>query len=224
MSNFTGAELVTAVKQRSGRTNDAVLITTSFVLQALNEAQLQIVKMAPRIVSLDKSDTTTYSLTTADTSFDISTLAPAHIGGIWILNGAATRKKGLKYRELTEFRRKYIPVASEGDGEPFEYTRQGNDILFNMPVASDFNGLFLQIDYTAFATDLLNDGTASELPDSNKGLILFALADVYDEIALSMPRFESKALKTRVLYDRWFDDYKDYQTSLIETLYGDNPW
>lgn len=221
MSNKTGANLIIAVRQQAARTNDSVLITETFVLEALNEAQLHIVRKLPRIVALDKQDITTYTISTDDVSFDISTLDPAHIGGIWILNGASTRKQGLRYRSLEVFRRKYTPIANESASEPTEYTRQGNTIYFNRPVSSDYDSLNLHIDYTKWATDLANGAVASELPLSNKGLILFALAECYDAMALSQPHFESKALKTRVLFDRWFEGYASYQEMLIEELYDE---
>ena len=301
--NKTGANLIIAVRQQAGRTNDSVLIAETFVLEALNEAQLHIVRELPRIVALDKSDTTSFridrwstdavtiiSATRAstgivtvsatahglevgdiatvagtsgtDTSFngtfevlsaadantityfsnladeaattvgtvtklaakptlDISTLDPAHIGGLWILNGATTRPNGLRYRSLEDFRRKYEPVSEQSPSEPTEYTRQAQLLTYNRPVSSDFMGLRLRMDYTAWATDLANGATVSELPLSNKGLILFALAECYDAMALSQPKFESKALKTRILFDRWFDDYASYQEMLIEELYNE---
>ena len=137
------------------------------------------------------------------------------------MNGGATRQEGLKYRELGGFRRKYIPLSNEPPSEPYEYTRMGENILFNCPISRDYQGLNFKIDYTAKPTDLLNGAVASELPDSNKGLILYALADVYDEIALSQPKFENKALKTRVLFDRWLDDYMNTQEMLIEEQYNE---
>lgn len=297
----TGAELITTIRLRSGRSNDSILITETFALDALNEAQLHIVRKTPRLIGLDKSDTTTYridrwsttavdvtvavrastgvvTLTAADhglevgdiatvadvendtdfdgnfeilsvsdddityfqnlaaddgvgatfgtivqlaakPTYDISTLAPAHIGGIWILNGAGTRQAGLKYRPLDEFRAKYIPVSEESISEPTEYTRQGDNIIFNCPISRDYQGLNLRIDYTAWATDLANGDTASEITGADKGLILFALAEIYDELALGQPQFESKALKTRVLFNNWLDEFQDYNTMLFEELY-----
>lgn len=295
MANKTGTQLITTVRARAARSNDSVLITQDFVLDALNEGQLKIVRECPRLIDLDKKSTADYQVSTNDTSIDLSTLNPAHIGGIWILNGASTRKAGLKYRPLDEFRAKYIPIAQEPASEPTEYTRQGNTIYFDCPVSSDYNNLYLHIDYTDWAKDLVNcvvaiggavrasnvvtvtTGTAhvfaigdtavladvdsgsetnafsgshtvvnalttttftfaqtgadeanlaagtasmaSELSSSNKGLILFALADIYDEIALAQPRFESKALKTRVLFNNWLDEYSDYNEMQLEELY-----
>jgi hypothetical protein len=88
-------------------------------------------------------------------------------------------------------------------------------------LASDYNNLYLRIDYTKWATDLANGGTASQLSNSNKGLILFALAEIYDEIALAQPRFETKALKTRTLFNSWLREYQDYNEMLLEELYDD---
>lgn len=296
MANLTGAALITTIRLRAARQNDTVLITEAFVLIALNEAQLDIARRVPRIVALDKKDTTTYRISSAKTvaiggavrsssvvtattstahlclvgqeilladvdsgsetnafsgthiiasvpsattftfaqtgadesnlaagtstalSISIATLNPAHIGGLWILNGSETREQGLKYRELSDFRARYMPVAEQSASEPTEYTRQANMIRFNRPVSSDYNGLYLHIDYTDWATDLANGAVASELPDSNKGLILFSLAEIYDEIALAQPRFESKAIKTRILFENWLAEYMDYQEMLIEEL------
>ncbi len=297
MSNKTGAALIDTVRARSARSNDSVLITETFVLDQLNEGQIQIVRKVPRQIDLDSSDITTYQVSSAKTvaisgatrssnvvtvttsaahcylatqeisledvdsgsetnafsgvhtiasvpstttytfaqtganesnlaagtsnaySFPIGTLNPAHIGNIWIQNGSSTRQAGLKYRPLKEFRNKYEPVSEESASEPVEYTRQGNKIYFNCPVASDYNALYLRIDYTAWATDLANDTTASELSDSNEGLILFALSRVYDQIALAQPMFESKALKTRVLFNNWLDEYIDFNELRLEELY-----
>lgn len=297
----TGAQHITTIRLRSGRSNDTVLITEDFVLDCLNESQLHIVRKTPRLIGLDKSDTTTYridrwsttavavtvavrastgvvTLTAADhglevgdiatvadvandtdfdgnfeilsvdtddityfqnlaaddgvgatfgtivqlaakPTYDISTLNPAHIGGIWILNGASTRQAGLRYRPLDDFRAKYIPISEESISEPTEYTRQGNNIIFNCPIARDYQGLNLKIDYTAWATDLLNGTVASEITGADKGLILFSLAEIYDELALGQPIFESKALKTRVLFNNWLEEFQDYNTMLFEELY-----
>lgn len=156
----------------------------------------------------------------AKPTYDISTLAPAHISGIWILNGASTRQAGLKYRPLDDFRAKYEPVSEESPSEPIEYTRQGNNIIFNCPIARDFQGLNLRIDYTDFATDLANDTVAAVITGADKGLILFSLAEIYDELALGQPKFESKALKTRVLFNNWLEEFQDYNTMLFEELYN----
>jgi len=302
MANTACDALIDTIRARAARSNDTVLITEDFVLAALNEAQIHIVRNMPRHIDLDKSDTTTYRidrwattahvistavrastgvvtitsatahglevgdiatvagtsgsdttfngnfeiLSVADTThvtyfsnladesastvgtitklaakptYDISTLAPAHIGGIWILNGASTGQGGLRYRPLPEFREKYIPVSSQSESEPTEYTRQGSNIIFNCPIARAYQGLNLRIDYTAWATALTNAGSStSELSNSDKGLIRYALAEIYDEIALAQPKFESKALKTRVLFNDWLDEYMDYNDMLLEEL------
>lgn len=295
MANKTTAQLIDTIRARSARSNDSTLITEAFTQDVLNEGQIKIVRESPRLIDLEGSDTTTYQISTDDTSFDISTLGPAHIGGIWIQNGADTRQAGLKYRPLEEFRNKYEPIDQESSSEPIEYTRQGNTIYFNCPVASDYDTLYLRIDYTDWSRDLGkftvaiggaarssnvvtvttsaahgyvvgevvtladvdsgsetnafsgahtivatpttttftfaqtgadesnlaagNVSNTSELSKSDKGLILFALAEIYDELALGQPRFESKALKTRVLFNNWLAEYQDYNTMCLEELY-----
>ena len=245
----------------------------------------------------DESASTVGTITksSAKPTLDISTINPAHIGGIWIQNGASTRQAGLKYVPLPAFRKKYEPVSNESSSEPVAYTRLKNTLYFNCPIARDYQGLQLRIDYTDWAKDLVNcavaiggaarssnvvtvtTGTAhgmavgetviladvdsgsetnafsgshtivsvpttttltfaqtganesnlaagtaslvSELSRSNEGLILFALSRVYDAIALAQPMFESKALKTRVLFNNWLDEYIDWNEFQLEELY-----
>lgn len=300
MANSKGDALIDTVRARAARTNDTVLITEAFVLAALQEAQIQIVKKMPRQIDLDESDKTTYRISSAKTveiggavrssdvvtvttsavhylmagqkviledvdsgsetnafsgehtiasvpttatftfaqtgadesnlaagkatafSIPISTLDPAHIGGIWILNGGATRQAGIKYKPLENFRKEYIPVEEESTGEWTYYTRQGSHLIFNCPLGSGYNGLYLRIDYTKWDTELANnDSTDSDMANSDKGLILFALAEVFDELALTNPRIETKALKTRALYEKWLLEYQDYNELCLEELYGD---
>lgn len=220
MANKTCANLIATIRARAGRSNDTVLITTSFVLDALNEGQLGIVKRIPRQIDLDKSDSETYQISTDDTSINITTLDPAHIGGIWILNGSSTRRAGLKYLPLDEFRRKYPLVSEESASEPVEYTRQGNTIYFNCPVSSDYNELYLRIDYTKKPDefDSVDSDETSELSDSNEGLILYTLAKVYNELALAQPKFETKAIKTLALFEKWLAEYMEYNDMLLEEL------
>ncbi len=223
MANDNAENLIITIRARAARSNDTVLITEAFVLNVLNEAQVAIVKKIPRQVDLETSDTTTYQLATNQTEINIATLDPAHIGGIWILNGGATRQQGIKYMQLDEFRKKYIPVSSSSASEPTWYTRQGNTLLFNYPVASDYNDLYLHIDYTAWATDLTNSSAStSQLSDSDEGLILYSLARIFDEIAISQPRFEQKALKKRVLFENWLDNYMEYNYALLEESYDEH--
>jgi hypothetical protein len=156
----------------------------------------------------------------AKPTYDISTLNPAHISGIWLMNGASTRQEGLRYRPLPEFQAKYIPVSEQSESEPVTYTRQGSNIIFNCPISSDYAGLKLKIDYTGWATAFASVGSTatSDIDNSDKGLILFALAEVYDELALAEPQFETKALKTRALYQQWLAEYNDYNQLCIEDL------
>jgi len=223
MANKTCAELITTVRARAGRSNDSVLITTSFVLDALNEAQLHIVRKSPGLEDLNTIDETTFTISTDDTEVDISTLDPAHIGKIWILNGEDTRQAGLKYVDKEKFFEDYIPISEQSESEPWKYTRYGRKIYFNCPVSSDYDSLNLRIDYTAWATPFPDvESTAqSELSNSDKGLILFALTEVYDTIALSVPGVQNKATKTRLMFEEWLSEYQDYNCVCLEKLYGD---
>lgn len=219
MANSTSSALAAAVKAELGRSNDSTLITTAFVLVTLNEAQVHIVRKTPGLVDLDASDETTFTIATDDESKDISSLNPAHIRKIWILNGADTRQAGLKYVVPSEFWKKYIPINQQSASEPWKYTRQGNTIYFNCPVDSAYDGLYLRIDYTKWATALTGSTDTSELTNSDKGLKLFAKAECLDEIALSVPSVSTKALKTRLLFEKWLNEYQEYNTLQMEELY-----
>lgn len=217
----TAAQLIATVRARAGRASDQVLITAAFTLDALNEAQLEIVRRSPGLLDLDVSDETTFQVSTADTEVDIESIDPAHIQDIWLLNGAATRRRGIRYRPKDEHFERYIIIAGRGDGEWLRYTRQGTKLIFDMPLASDYDELFLRIDYTAWATpfDAVDSDDESDLKDADKGLIFFALAEIYDEIATSNPKLEVKALKTRALFENWLSMYQDYNQTRIEELH-----
>ena len=302
MANSTCAELIATVRARAGRSNDSVLITTAFVMDALNEGMVHIVRKSPGLKDLETEDKTTFRIATwsttavdvtvasrtsgvvtmtaeghsleagdvvivadveGDTSFDgtfevlsvdtndftyfnnladdtatsfgtcvqnaakakldISSLDPAHIDKIWLLNGSATRPKGMKYMPKDEFFERYIPVALQAESEPYIYTRFGDYLYFNCPFSSSYAGLMLRIDYTAWATafDAVDSEEESELSNSDKGLILFALAEVFDTIALSVPGVEVKAMKTRAMFDMWLNEYQDYNDLCKEDLYED---
>lgn len=220
-ANKGAATLITEVKARVGRPNDNVLITASFVLEALNEAQHNIVKRSPQLKDRQIIDNSTFTISTDDTTLDISSLDPAHINKIWILNGDSTRQKGVMYIEKSIFFRKYIKVSERASSEPWKYTRFGNTLYWNCPVSSDYNGLSVRLDYTAWCTAFPSTVSVatSELLGSDKGLRLFAMAECFDVMALSIPKLETKALKTRALYESWLSEYQDYNIKCLEELY-----
>jgi hypothetical protein len=223
MANTQAVTLISNVRARAGRTNDSSLITPQFVLDALNKAQTEIVNRVPRQIDLDKTDDSTYAISTGDTGFDITTLNPMHIGHIWILNGGDTRRKGLQYMPLLQFRKNFIPVSEQSPDEPWIFSRQGNEILFNVPVSPAFDGLSLKIDYTKKPTDFPNitSTATSVLSDSNEILTFFALATCFDAMASSVPRFTTNALKAWADYEKWLLRYRDDNDMKLEGLYGD---
>ncbi len=157
----------------------------------------------------------------AKARLDISSVDPAHIDKIWLLTGETTRSKGLTYMNPQPFFEKYPPSIIQAEGEPTKYTRKGDVLHFNCPFSASYMRCRFRIDYTKWATDLTNGSGASELPRSDKGLTLFALADAFDAIALSQPRVEAKALKTRALAEDWLAEYQDYNDMSTEDLCGD---
>ena len=219
--NKTCADLIDAIRLRAGRQNDNSLITEAFVLEALNDGQIDIARKCPGLIGLDERDETSITVATDDTTVDISTLDPAHISRIWILNGTSTRRAGLKYVEPNRFFEKYIRVADISASEPTIYTRRGSTLYFNCPVASDYDGLYLRIDYTKWPDPFasVNSTARSDLARSNRGLIFFAEATVFDEMALSNPKVETKALKKWAAYKDWLSDYQDYNDVQTEELF-----
>lgn len=305
MANTTCANLITTIRARAARLTDAVLITTAFVLAALNDAQIDIAKKCPGqkdLFTIDKTSlrvkrwsTTVVDVTVAvrastgivtltaaghdlevgdfatvadvanDTDFDglveilsvvdddityfqnlaadagvgatfgtivktygkakysVATINPAHISNIWILNGGSTRQQGITYMPKQKFDKNFLPISNEGASEPTHYTREGNSITFNCPTASDYMGLQIRLDYTAFATAFTTvaSTSTSDLLNSDEGLIWYALAKVYDTLALTNPKVEAKALKTRAFYEKWLSEYRDYNAVCLEDSYYD---
>lgn len=223
MANTQAATLIANIRARAGRSNDTTLITAEFVLDALNEAQIDVVRNTPRQIDMDKTDESTYTISTGDTEIDITTLDPEHVGHMWILNGGDTRRKGLSYMELPQFRNRFIPVSEQAPDEPWIFSRQGNNILFNVPVSSAYDGLSLKIDYTAKPADFasITSTAVSELSDSNNVLTFFALATCFDAMATSVPRFTTNALKAWADYNKWLLIYRDDNDMKLEGLYGD---
>ena len=297
MANRAPSALIDEIRARAARTTDTVLITEEFVLAALNEAQLDIVRRAPGHIDLFVSDKTTFEIDTWSTTptavtvgsrtdrvvtltaaghglqvgdiatiadidgttsfdanaeilsvnvddityrnnladdtatsfgtivklsdkyfFDVTSLNPFSIHDIWIDNGTSTRPGGLEYVSRKNFDNRYGPIGVRGEGEPKFYTRRGNLIVMDSPVPSSLSGLPIRIDYTRYATTLLNDSTVSILRDSNKGLIFFALGEVFDAVSFSQPEFQVKAARARQTYSDWLDEYAEAME--IQTEYG----
>ena len=150
--------------------------------------------------------------------FDVTTLNPFSISDIWIDEGTNTRPGGLENVSRKNFDNRYGPIGVRGEGTPRFYTRRGNVIVMDSPVPSSLSGLPIRIDYTKYPTALANDATVSILRDSDKGLIFFALGEVFDAISFSQPEFQVKAARARKTYDDWLDSYSEAME--IQTEYG----
>ena len=159
--------------------------------------------------------------TSSKAKYSVSTINPAHISNVWILNGGSTRQQGITCWPKSRFDKNFLPISNEGASEPTHYTREGNSITFNCPIASDYMGLQIRLDYTKFAAvfPTVDSTNTSDLLNSDEGLIWYALAKVFDTLALTYPKMEAKALKTRAFYEKWLSDYRDYNTVCLEDLY-----
>lgn len=223
MANTQAATLIANVRARAGRSNDTTLITAQFVLDALNTAQREVAQSTPRQVDLDKTDESTYTVSTGETGFDITTLDPQHIGHMWILNGGDTRRKGLQYMPLPQFRGNFVPVSQQAPDEPWIFSRQGNTVLYNVPISAAIDGLKLKIDYTKKPTEFpdITSVAESDMSDSDNVLTFFALATCFDAMSSSVPRFTTNALKAWADYEKWLLRFRDENDMKLEGLYGD---
>jgi len=219
----TCVQLISRVKQLIGRTG-AVNVNTldidNIILDALNDAQVQIVRQLPHISDLQVKDTTTLDTVQDQYEYSLSGFSPAiaHLQNIWILNGTSSRR--IKYLHKDTFDRQWPDVSAVAASWPDYYTRRGNTIEFNCPISSDCAGLDVRVDYCKWAapfTDTASTQT-SELVNADRGLILYAWSDTLRVIARGNQGVLAAANEKRAWFDEWLDEYADYHDMLTEDL------
>lgn len=218
----TCTQLIARVKQligRSGNVNDTLDID-NIILDALNEAQINIVRKIPNIMELQVKDTTTLDAITNQYEYNLSgfTIAIAHLMSVWIMDGTSSRR--LKYKSKDDFDRLYPDVSAIGAGMPDCYTRRGNKIEFNCPVSVDYNGYAIRVDYCKWATDFASttSTSASVLSQADQGLILFAWSEALRVLAKGNASLVAIAQEKKMLFNEWLDEYSDYHDLQTEDL------
>lgn len=218
----TCAQLITRVRQligRSGNVNDTLSID-DIILDALNEAQINIVRKIPNIMELQVKDTTTLDAVTDQYEYDLADFDPAiaHLSNVWIMDGTSSVR--LRYREKDEFDRRWPDVSAESASMPQYYTRRGNKIEFDCPVVSDYNGYAIRVDYCKWAADFASAASTatSELIQADQGLILFAWSESLRVLAKGNTSLIAVANEKKMLFNEWLDEYSDYHDLATEDL------
>ncbi len=218
----TCAQLIARVKQLVGRTGNVAsqIDIDNIVLDALNEAQVYIVRKVPNIMDLQVKDTTTLDAATDQYEYDLAgfTIPIAHLMNVWILDGTSSIR--LDYEQKDEFDKHYPDVASIAAGVPDIYTRRGNKIEFNCPVSSDYNAKDIRVDYCKWATEFAStvSTATSQLIKADQGLILFAWGETLRAIAKGNPSVIAIANEKKALFNEWLDDYSDYHDLATENI------
>lgn len=218
----TCAELITRVRQLVGRTTNlnTTLDLDDIILEALNEAQRQIVRKMPHIIELQVKDTTTLNTVTGQYSYSLSgfTYPIAHISNIWILDGTSSQR--LHYLDKNDFDVRWPDVSAVSSGLPKYYTRRGNAIEFNCPISSAYNGKDIRVDYCKWAADFedTSSSATSEIEKADYGLILFAWAEALRVIAKGNAAMVAIAEERFKTFVQWFNNFKSYHNMQIEEL------
>jgi len=219
----TCTQLITRVKQligRAGTFSSSTLDLDNIILDALNEAQITIVRKVPNILELQVKDTTTLDAVTDQYEYDLSGFDPAiaHLMTVWILNG--TESKRLRYKHKDDFDELYPDVSAIASAMPDYYTRRGNKIEFNCPVSSEYNGYDIRIDYCKWAAEFASAASTetSELSQADHGLILFAWSESLRVLAKGNTGLVAIADEKKLLFNDWLDEYSDYYDLQTEEL------
>jgi len=207
---LTYTEMITEVQALTGRENDTVLITSARVLRWLNEGQLEIALECTGHLDLETKHATALTLVASTYSYSFSAITPTvlHLLTAFYMDG--TGSKELLYRDTEDFDRDH-PIPSLQTGIPNQYTRRGSTIEIYPAPSSAEAGKYIRLDYTKRPTDMSIAQTTSQLVDSDKGLIYYAVAEAFraiggDKVA-EANLYRDTVNKTGWFYD-WLYDYK----------------
>jgi len=191
---LTGAQLTDEVQSLVGRNNDTELIDATRVARWLNEGQREISRLLPGMKSLDvkiESWCTVAQLRwdlvdltvgdeTAVAMTDTTVSVINRIFGIHYKNGTDSAR--LRYTHIDEWDKLSDPTSSDyGTGKPFRYTRR-SDTIEILPL-SDTTGIPLMVLGDRWPVDFTTESSSvSELDRSDKGLIIYAVAQAWQAI------------------------------------------
>jgi len=217
----TCSEFITRIKQLVGRSigTTAALDLDFIILDALNEAQVQIVQKLPCIIDLQVTDTDSIQTVSDEYEYDLDDFEPpiAHITNIWILNGTSSPCK-LMYIPRDDFDERWPDISLIGSGLPKYYTRRGRVIQFNCPISAEYSEKQIRIDYCKWPADFdaTNVDDESELPNADYGLLLFAWSETLRVLAKGNVALVQIADEKLMLFGQWFNNYKSYHSLQIE--------
>ena len=218
----TCTELITRIKELVGRNGNvsSSISLDDIILDALNNAQLHIVRKVPNILELQVKDTGTLACVTDQYEYSLAGFDPAiaHLSEVWIMDGTDSRR--LRYRHKADFDRKYPDVSEIASGMPGWYTRRGNKIEFNCPVASNYSTYPIRVDYCKWAAEFASTTSTevSRIQQSDKGLILFAWAETLNAIAKGNTTLIGIATQKKLLFDEWMEEFADYHDMQLEEI------
>jgi hypothetical protein len=209
MSNKTCAVLIARIKQLVGRNiTSPNLSLDEIILDALNDAQVRIVRDVPNIMELQVKNTTLSTiLNTYSYSFAAFNPPVAHLQNVWILNGLQSQL--IRFKDREDFDLKTPDVSAQNAGFPAKWTRRGNAIEFSCPISAEYVGLSIRADYCKWATPFPStiSTATSELVNSDEGLIYFGWAKAIEVIHKDNPNLYREKL---AMFESWLEDYSEY--------------
>jgi len=224
------SELITEVKDYVGRSSgDNQLITDARILRWLNDAQRDIVKYCPGLLELDFkssalyciSDQYRYSMSdiTGDTT-DNTAAEVAHVYYMQLIDG--NNSYPMTFMPVDDFDGAYPDLTSDdySRDKPCYWTRRGNYIEVN-PIPDTDMSYVLKTYGTFYAKEFTGTESteASELEDSDDGLVYYAVHKAYAAMGNT-----TKTLEWKSAYESWKADYKEDNDVMMEwdwNIYGD---
>jgi hypothetical protein len=205
--------LIIEVQALTGRTGDTELITSARIVRFLNDAQTEIVKACTGHIDLETKKANAITLVTGTYSYSFASITPAVYFPLTLYYMNGSQSKELLYRDTEDFDRDY-PDPTLQSGIPREWTRRGSTIeVWPLPTSAE-NGKYLRLDYTKTPTAftlptspaalVIALATSSVLTESDKGLIYYAVAEVYRAIGGK----KQEADDSLQYFYGWLEEYK----------------
>jgi hypothetical protein len=202
------------------KTTTSALPLNEIILDALNEAQVKIVRRCPQILEMQISDITSHNATTSQYRYSIALFNPgvAHLQRIWVLNGTSTQE--VIFMEKDRFDRNYPAISSIDAGFPDYYTLRGQNVDFSCPFASDYNALDLRFDYCKWATPFasVSSTATSSILTADRGLMLWAESVAWDAIGIGNSILRQLAKVREADFKSWLNEFSNYHEMQTEEL------
>lgn len=207
----TCAEMVTRVLHLVGRyTTQSTMPVSEIILDGLNEAMRKIAERVPNCLDLHTESTTDFQISEDDYEIDLTDLStrPWHVHRIWLLNGLETYE--IHFKTPDWFGRNFPVVSAISSAAPEYWTRLGDTIRFNCPFASDYEDLYLRVDYTKRPTRFTaTDSTQTcDFYDADDGIMMWAEARALRAIAKGNGALIQAAKEKEGQWEDWLNDFE----------------